>query len=59
MLMPGFATLQVTLRQRLTGRVAANLAVENTLDRIYITGFTPTPSIGAGRLFRLGIEYRR
>jgi outer membrane cobalamin receptor len=59
MLMPGFATLQVTLRQRLAEKVSANLAVENALDRIYITGFTPMPSIGAGRLFRLGIEYRR
>jgi outer membrane cobalamin receptor len=54
--LPGFATVQMVVRQRLTRWITADLAVENLLDRGYFTGFTPTPTIGAPRLVRAGVR---
>jgi outer membrane cobalamin receptor len=56
-LLPGFATLQIAARQRLTGRLSAIAAFENLLNRQYMTGFSPTPTIGAPRLWRLGLRW--
>lgn len=55
--LPGFASFQIVARQRLTKWMAADLAVENLLDRQYFTGFTPTPTIGAPRLIRAGVRF--
>jgi len=55
--LPGFATLQLLARQRLTPGLSAVLAVENVLDRTYLTGFSPTPSTGAPRLWRIGLRW--
>lgn len=56
--LPGYASLQVSARQRLKGPVWAMLNIENALDRFYLTGIpTPTaPTIGAPRLWRAGVR---
>ncbi|MCI0432308.1 MAG: TonB-dependent receptor, partial [Gemmatimonadetes bacterium] len=55
--LPGFATVQMIVRQRLTGNLSAVVAFENLLDREYVTGFSPTPTIGAPRLWRAGLRW--
>jgi outer membrane receptor protein involved in Fe transport len=55
--LPGFMLLQAVVRQRVARNFTASLEVENLLDRLYYTGFTPTPTIGAPRLFRVGISW--
>jgi outer membrane receptor protein involved in Fe transport len=56
-LLPGFATLQVSVDQRLLPTLTARAAFENLLDRQYLTGFSPTPTIGSPRLWRLGLRW--
>ncbi len=56
-LLPGYATLQLTVRQRLPRGLSAQVAIENAIDRTYVTGFSPTPLIGAPRLWRLGMRW--
>jgi outer membrane cobalamin receptor len=55
--LPGFATMQLSVRERLMKNVSASLELENLLDRLYYTGFTPNPTIGAPRLIRIGIRW--
>jgi outer membrane receptor protein involved in Fe transport len=55
--LPGFATVQFTLQQRLTRSLSAIAGFENLLDREYLTGFSPTPTIGAPRLWRVGLRW--
>ena len=55
--LPGYATLQLSMRQRLVGQLSCSVAVENVLDREYLTGFSPTPGIGAPRLVRVGLRW--
>jgi outer membrane cobalamin receptor len=55
--LPGYATMQLAVRERLTNSVSASLEVENLVDRLYYTGFTPNATIGAPRLIRLGIRW--
>jgi outer membrane receptor protein involved in Fe transport len=55
--LPGFVSVQSTVRERLFKNVSASLEVENILDRLYYTGFTPTPTIGAPRLIRIGFRW--
>jgi outer membrane receptor protein involved in Fe transport len=56
-LLPGFASVQFLARQRLTAGLSAMLAIENLLDREYFAGFTPTPTVGAPRLWRAGLRW--
>lgn len=56
-LLPGFASVQLYARQRLVGGVSATVAFENLLDRAYLVGFTPQPSIGPPRLWRAGLRW--
>ncbi len=56
-LLPGFATLQVAVQQRLKYGLSAKVSFENLLDRQYVTGFSPTPTIGAPRLWRAGLRW--
>ena len=55
--LPGFASVQLLVRRRLVRNLSANLAFENLLDREYLTGFSPTPTIGAPRLWRVGLRW--
>ena len=55
--LPGFATVQLMLRQRLTGAFSAELGLENALNRVFYTAFTPTPNTGEPRLWRVGIRW--
>ncbi len=56
-LLPGFATVQVMARQQLKRGFSAQVAFENLLNREYVTGFSPTPTIGAPRLWRAGLRW--
>lgn len=55
--LPGFATVQLLLRQRLAAGFSAIFAAENLLDRVYVVGASPTPIIGAPRLWRAGVRW--
>lgn len=55
--LPGFATVQLAAEQRLTASLTARAAFENLLDRQFVTGFSPTPTIGNPRLWRLGLRW--
>jgi outer membrane cobalamin receptor len=56
-LLPGYASVQVMVRQRLTKSLSGYLAVENMLDHEYLVGFSPVPLIGAPRLVRVGLRW--
>lgn len=58
-LLPGFATVQLAVRQHLHGPLSLNLAIENLLNHSYLVGFTPTPNIGPPLLWRGGIRWER
>jgi outer membrane cobalamin receptor len=55
--LPGFATLQFVGSQRLTKSLRAEAALENALDHKIFVALTPTPNIGAPRLWRLGLRW--
>jgi outer membrane receptor protein involved in Fe transport len=57
-LLPGFASVQLVFRQRLTHNLSALAVIENVLDREYLVGFTPTPRIGSPRLWRAGLRWQ-
>jgi outer membrane cobalamin receptor len=56
-ILPGFATLQFTAMQRLPRGFSVRGVVENLLDRQYLVGFSPTPTIGSPRLVRFGVRW--
>jgi outer membrane receptor protein involved in Fe transport len=64
-LMGGFATVQFSLRQRITRGLSAQVAFDNMLDREYVVGVTapaaanlpPLYAIGAPRLWRAGLRW--
>ncbi len=55
--LPGYATVQLVARQHLVKSLSADLAVENALNRVFYTAFTPTPNIGSPRLWRVGLRW--
>jgi outer membrane receptor protein involved in Fe transport len=56
--LPGFATVQAVVRQRLAKGFSAVAAFENMLNREYLTGKTAaTIAIGAPRLWRVGLRW--
>ncbi|MGD0771844.1 MAG: TonB-dependent receptor [Candidatus Solibacter sp.] len=55
--LPGYATVQAVLRQHLVRSLSAEATVENALNRQFYTAFTPTPNIGAPRLWRVGLRW--
>jgi len=55
--LPGYATVQAVLRQHLVRSLSAEVTVENALNRQFYTAFTPTPNIGAPRLWRVGLRW--
>jgi outer membrane receptor protein involved in Fe transport len=56
-LLPGYASVQVYLRQELGAGVSAVASFENLLDRTYLAGFTPSPIVGPPRLWRVGLRW--
>lgn len=56
-LLPGYAALQFSLRQRVGRGVSALFVMENALNRTFLVGFSPTPLLGAPRLWRLGLRW--
>jgi outer membrane receptor protein involved in Fe transport len=57
LVLPGFATVQLLLQRRLGQGFSALLAVENLLNRTYLAGFTPEPTTGTPRLWRVGLKW--
>lgn len=57
--LPGFAVWHLTGEQRIARGVSFILAFENLFDREVVAGFSPTPLIGAPRLWRAGLRWRR
>jgi len=57
--LPGFASVELAADQRLTKTLSARASIENVLDRQYYVGFTPTPTIGQPRLWRVGLRWSR
>jgi outer membrane cobalamin receptor len=55
--LPGYTTVQLMARQRLVKSLSADVAVENALDRVFYTAYTPTPNIGSPRLWRVGLRW--
>lgn len=55
--LPGYAALQFAAQQRLRSNLFAQAAVENLLDRRFLVALTPTPNIGAPRLWRVGLRW--
>ena len=55
--LPGFATVQLKAKRKLGRGVSAVLAAENVLDRRFVVGFSPTPTIGNPRLLRVGLQW--
>jgi len=58
-LLPGYAAVQGVIRQQLTAQLAMHVAIENLLNREYLTGFTPAPQIGPPRLWRVGLRWEK
>lgn len=56
-LLPGFATVECYVSQRLVKNFAAIVEFENLLNRQFLAGLTPTPIIGAPRLWRAGLRW--
>ena len=56
-LLPGFALAHLSLAQQFREGVVFTLAVENALNREYLSGFTPAPQIAGPRLVRAGIRW--
>ena len=55
--LPGYASAQFVARQRLVRSLSAEVTLENALDKQFYTAFTPTPNIGAPRLWRVGLRW--
>ena len=55
--LPGFAVVQLMARQRVRGGLALTFSAENLLGRVFLAGFTPTPVVGAPRLWRAGLRW--
>jgi outer membrane receptor protein involved in Fe transport len=57
-LLAGFATVQLVARQRLGKGFSASATFENLMNRQYYVAFTPTPNIGAPRMWRIGLRWQ-
>ena len=55
--LPGYTVVQLMARRRLVKSLTADVGVENALGRTFYTAFTPTPNVGAPRLWRLGLRW--
>ena len=57
LLLPGFASAQFQARRRLKRSLWATFALENMLDREYLTGRGVVSNIGPPRLWRAGLRW--
>ncbi|MFN7937824.1 MAG: TonB-dependent receptor [Bryobacteraceae bacterium] len=57
-ILPGYAALQVSIRQKVAKDISAIFSMENALDRTFYVAFSPTPNNGAPRLWRIGLRWR-
>jgi outer membrane receptor protein involved in Fe transport len=55
--LPGYASAQLVARQHVVKSLSAEVTLENAFDRQFYTAFTPTPNIGAPRLWRVGLRW--
>lgn len=55
--LPGFASVQLMVRQKLVHRLSFTAAFENLLDREYWTGLGVVPNSGPPRLVRAGLRW--
>ena len=55
--LPGYASVHFVIRQHLVRALSAEVTLENALNRQFYTAFTPTPNIGAPRLWRTGLRW--
>jgi outer membrane cobalamin receptor len=55
--LPGYASAQLVARQQLVRSLGAEVTLENALNHQFYTAFTPTPNIGAPRLWRVGLRW--
>ena len=55
--LPGYASVQFMARQHLARSLSGEVSLENALNRQYYTAFTPTPNVGAPRLWRAGLRW--
>jgi outer membrane receptor protein involved in Fe transport len=56
-LLPGFASVHASLRQRISHGFSATVTVENLLNKEYRVAFATIPSIGPPRLWRAGLRW--
>jgi outer membrane cobalamin receptor len=56
-LLPGFAVWQMYAEQRIHGPLACVFSLENAYNREFSVGYSPTPLIGAPRLWRVGLRW--
>jgi outer membrane receptor protein involved in Fe transport len=54
--LPGYTTAQFVARQKISRAVSTEFTLENALNRVFYTAFTPTPNVGAPRLVRVGLR---
>jgi outer membrane cobalamin receptor len=55
--LPGYASAQLVVRQHVARSLSAEATLENAFNRQFYTAFTPTPNIGAPRLWRVGLRW--
>jgi outer membrane receptor protein involved in Fe transport len=55
--LPGYTTASLVARQHVARALSLELTLENALDRVFYTAFTPTPNIGSPRLVRVGLHW--
>jgi outer membrane receptor protein involved in Fe transport len=58
LVLPGFATMQLAVRQRLVKSLSFTFALENAFDREFLVGQGVVPNIGAPRLVRAGLRWQ-
>jgi len=56
-LLPGYALLHFTVQQRLWRDLSLVAAMENLLNREFYVGYTPVPSSGTPRMWRIGLRW--
>ena len=55
--LPGYAVVQLVARQHVWRSLSADVGIENALNRVFYTAFTPTPNTGNPRLWRVGLRW--
>jgi outer membrane receptor protein involved in Fe transport len=55
--LPGYTTASLVARQHIARALSAEFTLENALNRVFYTAFTPTPNIGSPRLVRAGLHW--